>query len=725
MTNDIHKTLQALYHSICSIEVDFDRQSIIGDELIKALSSYDAERRQHFDITNLDQLNTPLSYQEILLKHAERKNELVEEVENFPRYILPLLTTDRFYRLLDEKIELPTLLKFLLVQFRMPLLRLCFDKPEFASSIQNSFVQLSNMLISYRVMWKDEQNVGFPTFNKLFQLSDFNNKLGGDLESYFRETKSATEQTLNAQQKRGLIFEKRLRETELTSSTNQRTEKVIEKLLAELTIGKELPDWLSDFLNNRWKNLLRLEMVRQEDEELLSSIKVAILLIDSIYVPQSKSQFDNFMDHLPYLNEHLVAGFRKLAVDANEVEEFISQIESIHIQIIAECNQKFQQQGGDKEESQKNNQPIDEDDIIRLKPTPMFEEGTDTSPFENSSAEPTVQTLDDSINDDEFCIEELDNENSLNISSFNHLTPLQRVREILAPSQDEVKSLDLTVEKIVEYYDDIEHIEIDDLCEQLNREFGVREDQWFEAADKTYHKLLLENIKDGQYIFVNQDAVKSLALPAKELKQKLTSEELKVLSQTSYYQQALTFSLKKMKPFVQRIKVQNEKINTVDSEPSATTITEVDVNIELATDTTPPKVALDSTQTDSIQTDLNIEHKDNLEERSTIESETPPTTKTNEPSDVIAFDIARLTVGSWVTSNHEGAKVKCKLAAKIASKNLYIFVDRQGKKIMQLSEQEILKRVARAELTMVTMEVQNEQLLASVISKNRTLKSDH
>ena len=210
-----------------------------------------------------------------------------------------------------------------------------------------------------------------------------------------------------------------------------------------------------------------------------------------------------------------------------------------------------------------------------------------------------------------------------------------------------------------------------------------------------------------------------------------------------------------MKPFVQRIKDQNEKLkSTASTEAPATHSSEEtaivgatakpsDNSLVSETAEALAETTTDSTEGGSIQSDLipdNTENKDNnenkensessekddlLDVRPSVESTTHLTTKEKELSDESVFDINRLTVGSWIISNLDGGQIKCKLAAKIASKDLYIFVDRQGKKIMQLSEQEILERVSKKELTMVTMEIQNEQLLASVISKNRTLKSDH
>ena len=350
----------------------------------------------------------------------------------------------------------------------------------------------------------------------------------------------------------------------------------------------------------------------------------------------------------------------------------------------------------------------------------------------------------DAVEGDEFNIEDIE----LEALASDLLSPLQKIKNQLAsePIENNQDDSMLSISSFLTYYNDIDPQIVTEISENIHNNFHIKEDQWFEFSEKKqYHKLLLENRIDGQFVFVNQEATKSLTLSSVEFKQKLENNTLCPVVEPALFQQALTYALKQMKPFVQKSKTKAEdvelKTKTFSKPDKCVQIEEKSQSNELtprdgATDENHETVELIDLNEMPILDDVEIlieeneNHNESLLSQPTSQPADVNTRRTNFSSesegsttDLEMFDINRLTVGSWVEVEKNNNQLKCKLAAKINTKDLYIFVDRQGKKVMELSSEKIVRMVNDKQLKMVILEVQNDQLLASLITKTRTLKS--
>jgi len=100
----------------------------------------------------------------------------------------------------------------------------------------------------------------------------------------------------------------------------------------------------------------------------------------------------------------------------------------------------------------------------------------------------------------------------------------------------------------------------------------------------------------------------------------------------------------------------------------------------------------------------------------------PKTTETSLRD--LKLDISSISVGSWINYQSDKVQIKCKLAAKITSKDSYIFVDRKGIKVLELTTPELVEKLDKGKINLISTENNNSQLLESVIAKTRVLKAE-
>ena len=85
--------------------------------------------------------------------------------------------------------------------------------------------------------------------------------------------------------------------------------------------------------------------------------------------------------------------------------------------------------------------------------------------------------------------------------------------------------------------------------------------------------------------------------------------------------------------------------------------------------------------------------------------------------------LASLTVGSWVEMELNDKKVKCRLAAKIKKQGKYIFADRYGVKIKELTLEELAAMYVDKQIDLTVENDIFNQALSSLIVRGRNLKS--
>lgn len=83
-------------------------------------------------------------------------------------------------------------------------------------------------------------------------------------------------------------------------------------------------------------------------------------------------------------------------------------------------------------------------------------------------------------------------------------------------------------------------------------------------------------------------------------------------------------------------------------------------------------------------------------------------------------EASQLTIGGWIEFNTpEGETIQCRLAAKLQTTNMYIFVDRRGLKQEEIDYDELLKRINNGEAKIIQQGNYTDDPLATVVDNLR------
>jgi hypothetical protein len=83
-------------------------------------------------------------------------------------------------------------------------------------------------------------------------------------------------------------------------------------------------------------------------------------------------------------------------------------------------------------------------------------------------------------------------------------------------------------------------------------------------------------------------------------------------------------------------------------------------------------------------------------------------------------EASQLTIGGWIEfTKLEGETIKCRLAAKLQTTNMYIFVDRRGLKQEEIDYDELLKRINNGEAKIIQQGDYTDDPLATVVDNLR------
>ena len=211
---------------------------------------------------------------------------------------------------------------------------------------------------------------------------------------------------------------------------------------------------------------------------------------------------------------------------------------------------------------------------------------------------------------------------------------------------------------------------------------------WYSIKDHhELHKLIYIDENTKQHIFANQMAQKSHSFSIEEINQLCSDNQINKFVTPNIIAPAIKKSLQLYRDYLSERK-------KLASRESAEVL-------------------------DFLKRDSNDTLKNNLEANKSNSPE--KTDESIEGKQQETVDITSITVGSWISYNLNNRKIKCKLAARIVTKDVYIFVDRKGLKILEQTTQELNDKLASGKVCLV--ESENSGRLESVIAKTRNLKS--
>ncbi|MDQ7049309.1 MAG: DUF1631 family protein [Enterobacterales bacterium] len=607
-------------------------------------------------------------------------SRLTNQISKYPKLKLAITLINHIFLGVDQQINLPILLKHLIYQIRMPFLRLTLQQPEHSLDQDHVANQLIAELLSFIPFWKNEQNIAYPTFTKLSQALSFEKTSDASVLGRFDLALNIVKKIKRDQIKRSLIFEKRIVETEDSLSRKEQAHDIVERLIDVLNQEYNSPDFIKKMLQDIWSLLLNLEFVRKDDIAFFKAFKTMLSLLISCQIITTKNQLSWLDIALPKLSEELNEGFERLAIDDSTNNEFQTTLEAYHISLMSSTNQSISMDSPVTSGRQKQS------DLIRLQPPS----------FLGASTEP-VQLKSKQSKDDEKEVALGTQQNACNaILNF-----LQKHHAHLLKS--DVQCEQVSLKEFTQLFSEPKVSERFENFGKHQKLIG----KWFNfAADNKAIKLIYIEPNKGLHLFVTQDAKKSHTIEYQKFEEKIKTGEITSISNTKLFQQAVELTIHRLTNYLER--------KQKDSVPLITDNTS-DVK---------PEVVKEQTRVDS----LPLMHDESLNSETKVTETNKIETRTQlKPSLGVAqaIDITQLAVGSWLKIFEKGSNIKCKLAAKIVSKNIYILVDRQGKKLFELSEAELIKRYAKGEIQLLDFETVKQHVLASVISQNRSLKSEN
>ncbi len=664
MSNIPLEQLEKLYQELCKIAVDPQFENKVCQQIQTAILNYEAKNiGLTLDMILLIEGEYPSI--ESIIKHSKNPDgkRLTAQIDKYPKLKFAVTLVNQLFEDVSCQPNLPHLLKHLIYQIRMPFLRLTFQNLEASLKPNHPANLLIAELLSFIPFWRNENQIGYPTFTKLSASLSFEKTSDASILSQFESTLETVRQIKNNQIKRSLIFEKRLVETETSLNQKQQAQKLVQQLIKYLRECWEIPDFVERCLEETWSLLLNLEYVRKDDLSFNKALNTALTLILSCQKIRNKEQLDWLFDILPQINEALSEGFERLAIEETVKSEFLAALESYHIDLIAHANESIANL------SARSNQ---EADLIRLQPADSVNslEADQHKKEEKSASKKTI-----------------------NASDFKNLEAIEAFfsdLEDVVRNPQTTNQLSFSLSDINKLFNDPR---VADHSSNYDKHIKLIGKWFFLSLDNKPHKLIYINPDNGMHLFVSQEAKKSHEISYKAFEEQLKTEKILPLSNSRLFQKAIKTSIETLSNYLVGIKQQIA---------------------QAAQDDIANKASKKPVKESTTNKETEPESQENLAQSIKNKQEN------NSP-----INITHLAVGSWVKIIHENKKTKCKLAAKIASKNTYVFVDRQGKKLFELQENNLIALYKQAKIELIDIETTKEQILATVITKNRSLKSEN
>jgi len=688
MNPDIEKHLQGILSTLNEVNVDHQSETQFRKQFLSEIHQQEQKIAGQTVEEILNQTDQYPSIRQLFEYKLEEQNKpLIDQLEHYPKFHFAISFVENIFDAIDNYQRLPQLLKYLIYKIRLPLLRLIVIKPELIIQTKLPAIELINEIIAYLVIWKDEKSFGYPTYTKLSQIIIFHTCNDESLEPLFKNLITPIHTIREEQQKRSLVFEKRLKDTEQSTELKSSAKILVVSLLNEINNSYNLIPLTAELFESSWRQLLELDILRNDKDSFYSHLVTFIMLVKSTQPINSKQQLDWLIDHIEIINQEINHILDTIGTISNKYQQLTSQLELIHIDLI-EKNSHFNQPSHEHNSGGINSKS---EQILRLKPSNVFA----------SMAEQDKEVIEDGSSPDIELIED-------NAQPITELINLHLQSTNSKPSQFP------SLEKLVNQYSLMDKTSLKTSLENINT-YSIQLGNWFLfEGEEELQKLIFINQHTGDYIFVNQNGQKSHSIPAQELISELNNKKIQRFKSPNLHKKAVKATLVNIKKY----------LSDFHSKKPGDKILEPLIDVESQLNANPVDTELLPNETDitdkvlepkEIETALIKEGKDDISQDELSE---PNLSKNKVP-----FNLQQLSVGSWLNINHKSTLIKCKMAARIASKNRYIFVDRAGKKLLELSSDEIMQYYNNDLLELITIETNNESSLADVISKTRHLKN--
>lgn len=243
-----------------------------------------------------------------------------------------------FFDVILQDRHLPDVVRAMIGQLQIPILKVAMmDKEFFAkkSHPARRFLNaLSNAGLGVSEKNKQIQSSIFEKMEELVErvLMEFENDV-----DIFAELVEEFEIFLDQQQQQINLIEERSRKVTQGTEQLELTRRQASYEIALRLNGKSIPEFVHSFLDEAWKDVLVLALLRKEKEpeETKQSISVIERLVNSVIAAENESAKNEIKDDLERLLKDIKVGLENISYDFYEAIPFFKELESWHRQILS------------------------------------------------------------------------------------------------------------------------------------------------------------------------------------------------------------------------------------------------------------------------------------------------------------------------------------------------------------------------------------------------------
>lgn len=286
-----------------------------------------------------------------------------------------------FEYILEDR-NIPDQIKSQLARLQIPFLKVSLLDKTFFSQSQHPARKLLNKIAQFSASWNFDadpsEDVLVIKVRSIVErvLEQFNDNVG-----LFEEMLEEFASFMQQEDARNYIFEERARRTQEGKDRVAVAKSRVNAWVQTWVTREDVPEFISDFLQNTWRNILQVTMLKhgEDSEEWQTHVKTINTLLWSVSPDKSADDGQRLVAVLPSLIKFLRSGMNAGSIHPNVEKLFFEQLAQFHVQAV---------NGGQPRELRDNAGP-DASSTANVKPI--------TSAQPEKASEPAIQDLQEEL----------------------------------------------------------------------------------------------------------------------------------------------------------------------------------------------------------------------------------------------------------------------------------------------------------------------------------------
>ncbi len=241
-----------------------------------------------------------------------------------------------FEYILEDR-NIPDPIKALLARLQIPYLKISLLDKAFFSQSQHPARKLLNKVARFSTSWSFDEDLSQDALLLKVRaitacvLENFSDNTG-----LFEELLADFESFIQQEEAQNFIFEERVRKTQEGKDRLKVAKARVNAWIQTWVSREDVPAFLSDFLQDTWRNILQVTMLKhgEDSEAWQTHVKTINTLIWSISPDKSAEDGKKLVEVLPSLIKFLRSGMDDASVHPNIQQAFLEQLAQFHVQAV-------------------------------------------------------------------------------------------------------------------------------------------------------------------------------------------------------------------------------------------------------------------------------------------------------------------------------------------------------------------------------------------------------